>query len=352
MPIYLAKTRLAVSITCGLLLLSDCAPKKKGEKEASSLAASTQSADKTLLSGPFSLPPKLSSFDQQGVVDIMADYEANFVANSPESSPDAESEVSLCYQRKLDALEIQANDTTVKVGGLIDLSECFKAAFEVSGSSLDFIRTTVMLKYEGYCSAGGLAIFQGKRFSEAGRLKFTCTSGISRDFASSMSKSAFKARSGDRTVEVESQSESYQGMEDGNPCEQEVQGDLWVKKDGCVAIERLTYTKYLLDGVLDNDGKRDTFFKASSLGVTRKNDDTSLWYVDGNYKVQLNDWIGIVSNRGADQAPTYELTRDGVVAKGDLNHAESQFSLFQQQNITQQLKQLKDIQLHLKSDQR
>ncbi len=348
MNIDLAKIRFAATVTLGLLVLSDCAPKKSNDKESGLQASVTSSSDQTLITVPFIAPAHLVSFDQQSVLDAIAGYESNFIANSPATAPDTESAFGLCYQKQLDSLEVQANDTTIKVGGEIDISECFKAFFEASGATVESIKTTIALKYEVHCSSGGTAMYQGKKFSDAGRLNFICASGISKDFAILVGKSAFKISGGERTVEVDMQTDDYFGMADGSPCEQVSDGDIWSLKDGCMAIVRNSYSKYSISGEADALTPRDTYFTSTSEAVTRKNEETSLWYLSGSFKVQLNDWAGEVKNRGADLAPTYELKKGSLLAQGDFEHIDVQANLFQQKSLTQQLKLLKDVQLHLK----
>ncbi len=305
------KVRNGIGMGLMFMLAPACKEEKKQEKSTPALAVAVSGSSDVSLT----VPPNVETLDQQGIIDEVQNHSSTFTASSNEAGGDTADDS--CTSKKLDTLNLEVTDTNIKYAGTLDLSDCVRETLEPTVKLLTLnLNFTMNLEYS--CSAGGLIAFKGKKLSDISGSNLPCASGVMKNLITLVSKSLIKFQSGTSTYEFESGSETLEGMSGKTACEATLNGTSWNIKDGCIWAEKTVYSKYLVNGVADTT-KRDTFFKAESKGLKQSKSLTAPWYESGAFDVQLSDWKGVVTNRGPDLAPTFEMKRGAEVAKGDFS---------------------------------
>lgn len=282
---------------------------KKDDKDSDSGAAMTPG------SGPLSVaalakPSDLGTLSRSEVIMAMESNRTDFLATEaeePEAEEPVEEEGDVDCMDALSAVEVVAEGDTMSVDINLDMTECLKKAWSEAdeGVTASVSKAVMSFYIRQTCVGGDLSSFNGKALDEVENPPECESNKILMNMVSEMVASI----SGNgQTLDINSNSVNVFGTAANEPCLMTKSADGYAQ-DGCVEIFKSV-------GPEGNGDNEYTKYTHNSLKWLASSDNT--WYTSGNIAVEMNDWTGDVTFRGAGINPLYTMEYGTETINGTL----------------------------------
>ncbi len=268
---------------------------------------------------------------------------SNNLGQANQSSDPAANKISQCADDILKGIKVSSTEDMISFYGSIDICPCARElskSFEGAGlkvtTELVECSSSINFAAKFRCTGGKFSRFNGKSLKDL--LNEASTQGNSQvglfpegscpkvgtreEQSNSQSdiRMVTKTTSKDKATRFEFETKSLLAVRQagGEPCVQNHSKE-YIKLSPCLKISRTIKVTEKIDGKdLEGAGMED-YSKIEFNRLIKRNDSTSLWYESGKIDFQKNSWKGIVTYRGAEKDPPYEMTNGSETKKGQLN---------------------------------
>lgn len=255
-------------------------------------------------SGPIAVaalakPSDLGTLSRAEVIMAMESNRADFLATEvvePEAEEPVEEEGDVDCAAALSTVQVVAEGDTMSVDINLDMTECLKKAWSEAGEGVTASVTKAVMSFyiRQTCVGGDLSGFNGKMLDEVSDPPECDNNKVLMNMTSEMVASI----SGNgQSMDINSSSVNVFGTDANEPCLMTKTADGYAQ-DGCVEIFKSV-------GPEGNGDNEYTKYTHNSLKWVASPNNT--WYTSGNIAVEMNDWTGAVTFRGADINPLYTM---------------------------------------------
>lgn len=225
----------------------------------------------------------------------MADSDQYF-AEAPSSESDS------CSQELMSEARLKATKQTITADFEVDLASC------LGDDQTTYQTAKLGIKSVIACENGDVSQLNGKVVPKVQKL--TCADGemLMVTWLRMIISSTTQTEAG--VSEVRGPSISTKSMPDGTPCLAEISGNSVTWRDGCqeLSSDLITYT---VNGKADpSSGLQNVHARVFKQLVAPKQTRPGMWYASGSMTTNLNNWKGVVTFKGVNNAPSYNLTSD------------------------------------------
>lgn len=294
-----------------LFLLSSliaCSEKKEDENSDSGTTISAGS-------GPISVaalakPSDVGTLSRAEVIMAMESNREDFLATyaeEPEAEEPVEEEGDVDCAAALSTVAVVAEGDTMSVDINLDMTECLKKAWSEAGEGVTASVTKAVMSFyiRQTCVGGDLSSFNGKTLDEVESPPECENNKVLMNMTSEMVASI----SGNgQTMDINSSSVNVFGTDANESCLMTKSADGY-SQNGCVEIFKTVGP----EGSTDNEYTKYTHNDLKWVASPNNS-----WYTSGNIAVEMNDWSGAVTFRGADINPAYTMEYGAEKINGTL----------------------------------
>lgn len=282
-----------------LVLSSIIACSEKKEDESSDSGTTITAGSGPLSVAALAKPSDLGTLSRAEVIMAMESNRADFLATEAEGAEEeepVEEEGDVDCAAALSTVEVVAEGDTMSVDINLDMTECLKKAWSEAGEGITAsVSKAVMSFYiRQTCVGGDLSSFNGKALDDVGDVPECDNNKVLMNMTSEM---VATISGNGQTMDINSSSVNVFGTDANEPCLMTKTADGYAQ-DGCVEIFKSV-------GPEGNGDNEYTKYTHSNLKWVASPKNT--WYTSGSIAVDMNDWTGAVTFRGADINPAYTM---------------------------------------------
>jgi hypothetical protein len=223
-------------------------------------------------------------------------------------------EARQCYQDAINKLLVKVKGSSQSIQGEVDVAKCVK---KENGEDFEVISARLTIDAAGACEHGDVSKLDGKLFGEieesGGELggAKVCDDGKSLQLTRFLLRYTLSQQLPEGTYEAEGELVELKSTVSGAPCEATISNGVMSYEDGCQNFVSSTSKRETLNGkpLSSLQSVEQLIYK----GVAKLTSGKAPWYEKGAMSLRISDWKGQVTFRGADQAPSFEVTS----AKGE-----------------------------------
>jgi hypothetical protein len=282
-----------------LLLSSVIACGEKKDDESSDFGTTITPGSGPLSVAALAKPSDLGDLSRAEVIMAMESNRADFLATeveAPEDEEPAEEEDEVDCTAALSTVEVVAEGDSMSVDINLDMTECLQKAWSEAGEGVTAsVSKAVMSFYiRQTCVGGDLSSFNGRILDEVDDTPECDNNKILMNMTSEM---VATISGNGQTMDINSSSVNVFGTSANEPCLMTKTADGYAQ-DGCVEIFKSV-------GPEGNSDNEYTKYTHNNLKWVASPNNT--WYTSGQIAVEMNDWAGAVTFRGADINPAYTM---------------------------------------------
>lgn len=277
------------------------APGGGGDDNGRDAVSWTQGMPKGLVKdADLKIGSKLKAMKADDIREYMAET-TDYHDDKPEDDDDDDDDK--CYQDAMSGIRIKARGNAFSMHGEIDVAKC------ADQEDAKFTSFKMIYDYAAACEHADFSKLDGKKFGELGSVEGVhgCDKGKKLEISRMESTYVGSVQVSGGTFEMQGDGVDITSTSDGEPCELTVADGLISYADGCWKLSRSITTRATLNGKAQPTRPEDAKLRIFE-GVAKRATGEAPWYEKGSMGLRINDWKGKVTFKGAQQAPSFELT--------------------------------------------
>lgn len=296
----------------GLIVLSSVtACGQKSEDNGNSGTTITPGSGKLPLDD-LTKPTTLGTLTRADVISYMESSRSDFLATEFEA-PDTTEETDSTEEDEVDCLgdafssiAVTADGDTLTVNVDMNMAACLQSTLGQGsdGVTMSISKALMSVYIENTCMGADLSSYDGKKMSEMEDPPECDNNLLLMNMKAEM---AWTMTADGETVDMSTTSVTATGTAANEPCLTTKSGENYAQ-DGCVE----TFMS------VNADSSSNEYSKYTHKSLKWVDSTQNTWYSSGSIEVELNDWTGSVTFRGADINPLYTMTYGTETISGTL----------------------------------